>query len=221
MGASVDHLSADCVIRTLVSFTDDAGQSIPAGTEGRILRIHYDRLTQKLIIELEEKESSPGLMIHLHPPLRPSDPSYGDAPRHGNLRNYFAVTGADYGPPPKPKTPIYQAPVEPAPIPRPTASERLTAEERSFKDRIPSAHYALAIAEMYRARWANLSAEGKSDEAEIARQKASDWAYSFASMATSGGEGTAFSYERNQFLKSLGLEPHPSSTDVRFGRLPQ
>jgi hypothetical protein len=221
MGVTVDHLSADCVIRTFVSFNAAAGQFIPAGTNGRILQIHYDRVTQELIIELEGKNSSPGLRIHLHPPLRPSDPHYADAPRHGNLRNYFAVTGMDYGPPPKPRTPAYQAAAKPATVPKPTASEGLTAEEQRFKDEIPNAYYALAIAEMYRSRWANYSAEGKVEEAEAARQNVADWAYAFAGMATSGGEGAAFSYERDQFLRSLGLEPHPNSSDIRFGRLPQ
>lgn len=221
MGVSVDHLSADCVIRTLVAFTDGAGQTVPAGTEGRILQIHYNGLTQEIVIELEGKAPSPGFKIHLHPPLRPSDPNYADAPRHGNLRNYFEVTGRDYGPPPKPRTPIYPAPARSAAIVRPTTSEGLTAEEQRFKDSIPNAYYALAIAETYRTRWANLSAEGNLEEAEIARQKASDWAYSFAGMATSGGEGAAFSYERDQFLKTLGLEPDRGSSDVRFGRLPQ
>ena len=46
-------------------------------------------------------------------------------------------------------------------------------------------------------------AAGDLVRAEEAREKASDWAYTFASFATSGGEGAAFSYERNQFLATL------------------
>ena len=53
------------------------------------------------------------------------------------------------------------------------------------------------------------SAWGESDPAKAreARKQAADWAWTYASYATSGGEGAALSYERDQFLTSLGPEP--------------
>ena len=39
------------------------------------------------------------------------------------------------------------------------------------------------------------------------KQKARDYAYGYAASATSGGEGTAFSNERDAFLAQLGPEP--------------
>ncbi len=66
-----------------------------------------------------------------------------------------------------------------------------------------NAYYALEIATLYRSRWRRFTAAGDLVRAEEAREKASDWAYTFAGFATSGGEGAAFSLQRNEFLRTL------------------
>ena len=48
---------------------------------------------------------------------------------------------------------------------------------------------------------------GDREGAKHAWQKARDYAYAYAASATSGGEGTALSNERDQFLAQLGAEP--------------
>jgi hypothetical protein len=84
--------------------------------------------------------------------------------------------------------------------------DRLKEAEQEIHDQIPSLHFAIATAEMYRQRWLRLRESDPAKAAE-ARQLAADWAYRYASYATSGGEGAALSYERDKFLRQLGPEP--------------
>lgn len=78
--------------------------------------------------------------------------------------------------------------------------------EQLIRDSIPTLHFALATAELYRQRWLRLR---RSDPAEAAtaRNQAAHWAYAYASYATSGGEGLALSRERDEFLSQLGPDP--------------
>ena len=81
-------------------------------------------------------------------------------------------------------------------------ADRLEEMEQVVREAVPSLHCAIAIAGFYRERWVRLR-EVDAVKAEEARGRARDWAYTYASWATSGGEGTALSYERDQFLKTL------------------
>lgn len=85
-------------------------------------------------------------------------------------------------------------------------ADRLEEAERLVKESIPSLHFAIQTAEMYRLRWLRLR-ETDAERAREARQRAADWARQYASYATSGGEGAALSMERDEFLRSLGPEP--------------
>jgi hypothetical protein len=80
--------------------------------------------------------------------------------------------------------------------------DRLAEAEQLLRDSIPNIYCGIQIAEMYRARWLRLK-ESDPDQAAAARAKAAEWAYTYASWATSGGEGAALSRERDEFLKSL------------------
>jgi hypothetical protein len=85
-------------------------------------------------------------------------------------------------------------------------ADRLEEAEQLLRDQIPSLYCAIQIAELYRLRWIRLQPADPAKAAE-ARQKAANWACTYASWATSGGEGTALSLERDEFLKNLGPEP--------------
>ncbi len=85
-------------------------------------------------------------------------------------------------------------------------ADRLEEAERLLQDSIPSLHFAIQTAELYRLRWLRLR-EREPEKAKHARQKAADWAGRYASYATSGGEGATLSRERDEFLRSLGPEP--------------
>lgn len=84
--------------------------------------------------------------------------------------------------------------------------DRLEEAEQLIRDKIPTLHSAITIAELYRGRWLRLR-ESDSAMAVEARQQAANWAHTYASWATSGGEGTALSRERDDFLSLLGPEP--------------
>lgn len=84
--------------------------------------------------------------------------------------------------------------------------DRLDEAERLLRDKIPNLHCAIAIAEVYRKRWIRLHRSDPAKASE-ARKQAADWARTYASWATSGGEGAALSLERDEFLKQLGPEP--------------
>ncbi len=81
-------------------------------------------------------------------------------------------------------------------------ADRLEEFEEVVREAVPSLHCAIAIAGFYRERWIRLQ-EVDGVKAEEARGRARDWAHTYASWATSGGEGAALSYERDQFLKTL------------------
>jgi len=85
-------------------------------------------------------------------------------------------------------------------------ADRLKEAEKLIKDSVPSLHFAICTAGLYRNRWMRL-AKRDPEKASAARKEAADWARTYASFATSGGEGAALSLERDEFIRSLGPEP--------------
>ena len=59
---------------------------------------------------------------------------------------------------------------------------------------------------MYRQRWIRLRESDPAKAAE-ARREAANWARTYASWPTSGGEGAALALARDEFLKQLGPAP--------------
>lgn len=85
-------------------------------------------------------------------------------------------------------------------------ADRLQEMEQLIRNSIPSLHFAIALAELYRDRWVRLC-DSNPQQAKEARKQAAGWARAYASFATSGGEGVALSAERDEFLRTLGPEP--------------
>lgn len=81
---------------------------------------------------------------------------------------------------------------------------RMADVEALIKKAVRDQWFALEIAAAYRDHWLRLLSEGEWEAAREAQRKASGWAYFYASQATSGGEGTAMSHERDAFLKTIG-----------------
>ena len=81
--------------------------------------------------------------------------------------------------------------------------DRVIEAEEAIREGVPHQGFAIMIAEMYRKRMLRLRSAGDPTGAADARQKAADWAYFYASQATSGGEGMALSAERDEFLSTL------------------
>lgn len=69
------------------------------------------------------------------------------------------------------------------------------------------AEVLLVQADLHAERMRRAQAAGQLDVAREAWKKASDCAYAFAASATSGGEGTARSIDRDRILAELGPEP--------------
>jgi hypothetical protein len=80
---------------------------------------------------------------------------------------------------------------------------KLTEAEQTIKDAVPHLGFASQTAQLYLERMLRLQEEGDAAGAAAAYQKSSDWIYNYASYATSGGEGAALSWERDQFLQEL------------------
>lgn len=83
-------------------------------------------------------------------------------------------------------------------------ANRLKEAEQIIKDGVPHAAFAYAIADLYRQRMTRLAKSGDASGSQHARQEAVEWITFYASQATSGGEGAAFSAERDRFLSDLG-----------------
>ena len=80
----------------------------------------------------------------------------------------------------------------------------LKEAEEIIKKGVRSFSFAYEIADLYRQRMDRLRQAGDAAGAQQARKAAIDWIYFYASQATSGGEGAAFSGERDGFLAELG-----------------
>jgi hypothetical protein len=83
------------------------------------------------------------------------------------------------------------------------AQDKLEAAEETIKNGCPYIGFAYSTAEMYRLRMLRLMEAGDKQGARKAFTKSSDFIFFYASMATSGGEGAALSYERDQFRAQL------------------
>lgn len=91
------------------------------------------------------------------------------------------------------------------------AQDQFEAAENAIRAGCPHIGFAASSAEMYRQRMNRLKAAGDRAGALDAFKRASDFIDFYASLATSGGEGAALSYERDQFrarlVAELGYDP--------------
>ena len=86
------------------------------------------------------------------------------------------------------------------------AQNQLEAAENTIRDGCQHMGFAASTAEMYRRRMNRLKDAGDSAGAREAFKRSSDFMTFYASMATSGGEGAALSYERDLFRAQLVAE---------------
>lgn len=87
------------------------------------------------------------------------------------------------------------------------SENRLKEAEALLKASIDHLGFAIQTAQLYAERFERLRDAGELQGARDAHAQAVDWAYNYASYATSGGEGAALSYERDKFIKELGPAP--------------
>ncbi|MEO7361182.1 MAG: hypothetical protein ABI120_12695 [Gemmatimonadaceae bacterium] len=88
------------------------------------------------------------------------------------------------------------------------SNDQLDEAETLLRDSIPHLAFAIQTAALYAERFRRLMVQHDLPGAAAAHKKAVDWAYNYASYATSGGEGAALSRERDAFIAELGPRPH-------------
>ncbi len=82
--------------------------------------------------------------------------------------------------------------------------DKLEEAELAVARGAPHIGACITLAGLFRDRMVRLHEAGDVDGARAARKRAEDWAFQYASQATSGGEGAALSRERDAFIESLG-----------------
>jgi hypothetical protein len=80
---------------------------------------------------------------------------------------------------------------------------KLEAMQDKVRDAVDHLSFAAVIAQIYSDRMVRLQEAGDAAGAADAYERATNHIYFYASMATSGGEGTALSAERDEFLREL------------------
>lgn len=86
------------------------------------------------------------------------------------------------------------------------AAGHLEEAELAIRAAVPHLGGLIQIAELYRLRMLRLREAGDAAGAREAHRRAVNWAGFYAASATSGGEGTALSAERDAFIAALGPE---------------
>lgn len=84
--------------------------------------------------------------------------------------------------------------------------DRFAEAEQLIREAVPHLAFAYAIADMYRLRMLRLKAAGDAAGALDAFTRSSTFIFTYAGMATSGGEGAALSEERDAFRAQLVAE---------------
>ena len=214
MSMTIDHLRVDHRIIVLRDFTDANGITMCEG-EGGILRdLGWDQIRMDIRIVIERASGKVDLIF----PLRATT-----GPRNGHMREYFEI-GEDVTVPrvipafhdPSLRKMIVPPP-EKNPAPMNTAAWARVAQSTDGPDRMETIEkemlraidhigVAASIAEMYAQRMRAFQRAGNEARAIAAFRLAVDWMGNYASSATSGGEGAALSYERDQFRAALARE---------------
>ncbi len=214
MATTIDHLRIDHRITVLREFVDAKGTLMSVGDTGVLTKIAFDQIRLEIVLEITRASGKVKLVFAL---------GAKTGPRNGRMRDYFEV-GEDVAPPrilpafhdPSKREMIIPPPVE-APPPMNSAAwaraaqstegpDRLEEVEREMLASIRHIGVAGSIAEIYAKRMRAFQRAGDEARAIAAFKLAVDWMDNYASSATSGGEGAALSYERDQFRAALARE---------------
>jgi len=211
---TIDNLRVDHRVTVLRDFTDSAGITLHAGESGILRRLSLDQLRMEIHIEIERASGN----VKLAFPLQAKT-----GPRNGHMREYFEV-GEDVTTPrdipafhDQSLRKMIVPPPEKNPGPMNTSAwkraaqstegpDQLEAMEEEMRKAIPHIGVAASIAELYAERMRAFQRAGNEPRAIAAFKLAVDWMGTYAGWATSGGEGEALSYERDQFRAALARE---------------
>lgn len=214
MSMTIDHLRVDHRVTVLRDFTDAFGITLRAGESGVLCGLSWDQLREEIHIIIERSSGKVDLVF-------PETAKTG--PRNGHMREYFEV-GEDVSIPrvipafhDRSLRQMIVPPPENKPAPMNTSAwkraaqstegpDRLEAIEEEMRRSIDHIGVAASIAEMYAQRMRAFQRAGNEPRAIAAFKLAVQWMATYAGWATSGGEGAALSYERDQFRAALARE---------------
>ncbi|MSU59905.1 MAG: hypothetical protein EXS35_17350 [Pedosphaera sp.] len=214
MSMTIDNLRVDHRVTVLRDFTDASDITMRAGESGVLRGLSMDQLRTEIHIEIERASGKVDLVFPLWAQT---------GPRNGHMLEYFEV-GEDVTAPrvipafhdhsqrqmivPLPETkPAQQSDSAWARAAQSTEGpDRLEAMEEEMRQAFPHIGVAGSIAEMYAQRMRAFQRAGNEPRAIAAFKLAVDWMGTYASWATSGGEGAALSLERDDFRAALARE---------------
>ncbi len=216
MATTIDHLRVDHRVTVIRNFTDANGKTLRSGDSGIVRALELDLPRMEIHIVIERS----GEKVDLVFPLKATS-----GPRNGHMREYFEM-GDDVTPPrvipafhDRSLRKMIIPPPEKTPAPAKAnmsawsriaqsteGPDRLEALEKEMQASIQHIGVAASIAEMYARRMRAFQRAGDEPRAIAAFKLAVDWMGTYASWATSGGEGAALSYERDQFHEALVRE---------------
>jgi hypothetical protein len=219
MTMTIDHLRVDHRVTVIRDVTDLAGTTLRAGESGILRGLSLDQQLMQLHIVIERASESTDLVFAF---------AATTGPRNGHMAAYFEL-GEDVSVPrPFPATHSSATPIPAAPaLDAPPAAlntaewaraandcegpDRLETVEAEMRQAIDNIGVAASIAEIYAQRMRAFRRAGNEPRAVAAFKLAVDWMGTYASWATSGGEGAALSYERDQFhaalVREFGYDP--------------
>jgi hypothetical protein len=216
MATTIDHLRVDHRLTVLREFTDANGVTLRAG-EGGILRGQaFDQIRLEIQLEIEQPQGK----ITLRFPLKASA-----GPRVGHMREFFELGDVESVPGTPPArvdsaarrmiVPVASAGRDESEPPRHAARDddpdRLEDLEKEIQRQYPHIGASASIAEMYAQRMRRFQRAGNEARAVAAFKLAVDWMRTYASHATSGGEGAALSLQCDEFhaglVREFGYDP--------------
>jgi hypothetical protein len=227
MAMTIDHLRVDHRITVIREFEDAKGKRMYVGDTGVLTGMDWDQVQREIYLEIKCASKTVRLVFSL---------TAKTGPRNGRMRDYFEV-GEDVTPPriipafhdQSKRQMIIPPPVKNSAPMNTTAwkraaqstdgPDRLEAVEKEMLAAIDHIGVAGSIAEIYAERMRAFQRAGNEARAIAAFKLAVGWMDSYAGSATSGGEGAALSYERDQFRAALAREFGYDPTDD--GRPPE
>lgn len=214
MATTIDKLRVDHRITVLRNFTDASGISMRVGESGVLRGLSLDPLRNEIHIEIELASGNVALTFSLNTTT---------GPRNGHMGEFFDVSEDVSNPRiiPAFHDPSKRAMMVPPPKTVPESRkdidwnrmahstdgpDQLKEVEDEMRQAFQHIGVAASIAEMYADRMRAFQRAGNEARAIAAFKLAVDWMGTYAGWATSGGEGAALSYERDQFRAELARE---------------
>jgi len=219
MATTIDHLRVDHRVTILRDFTDAAGITLHTGDHGVVRGQSFDQIRLEIQIVIERETGQVALRF----PLKaPSGPRIGHMKEFFELGDYAPVPGSErirpepaarkmIVPPPERDGEHDRAPKWWRQARSEDGPDRLEAMEAQIQREAQHIGGAASIAEMYAQRMRAFQRTGNEARAVAAFKLAVDWMGTYASHATSGGEGAALSLQRDEFhaalVREFGYDP--------------